>query len=97
MVSCDKVHFTHNLNSTCECPTQNMYELKQKHAWHQAIHVYLCIIQFITNTHTYAYIRSICHETILLTASDALTFKIYLCRNILFGEMVTDILGDPRH
>ena len=35
-------------------------------------------------------IQSICHETILLTTSSALSFIIYACRTILDG-IVTDI------
>ena len=41
-------------------------------------------------------IRSICHETILVTTSSALSFIIYTCRNTL-GKMVTDGLGHLRH
>ena len=41
-------------------------------------------------------IRSIYHETILLTTSSALRFIIYVCKTIL-GGMVTDILEHLRH
>ena len=41
-------------------------------------------------------IRSVCHETILLTTSSALSYIIYTCITIL-GGIVTDILGHLRH
>ena len=49
------------------------------------------------NTHAYAYVVRVCHEMILLVTSGALNFIIYTRKNILFGGMVTDILGQPRH
>ena len=42
--------------------------------------------------HTRLCVRSICHKSILLTTSSALSFIVYACRNILLGGMVTDIL-----
>ena len=49
------------------------------------------------NTHAYAYVVRICLKMILLIISGALSFVIYTCKNILLGEMVTDMLGYPRH
>ena len=48
------------------------------------------------HTHMHLPIQNICHKTILLITSSALSFIIYACRTIL-GGMVTDILGHPRH
>ena len=54
-------------------------------------HVYMLVQQ-----HVCLCIRSIYHEKILFMTSGALSFIIYTCKNIL-SEMVTDILGHPRH
>ena len=57
------------------------------------VSIVMCKIQFITRTRTVCVYRN-CHETIPLTACGALSFIIYSYRNILPGEMVTDIRGD---
>ena len=46
--------------------------------------------------HMLLFIRSNCHEMILLTTSSVLTLIIYACRNIP-GGIVTNILGHLRH
>ena len=70
---------------------------KAKDAWHQTTHVHACTLVYNKcTTHMHLSMRSICHKTILLTTSSALSFKIYVCRTIL-GGMVTDILGHPRY
>ena len=61
---------------------------------HSCAHIYTRVKWMHHNTHLS--IRSICHETILLTTSSASSFIIYACRTIL-GWIVTDILGVPRN
>ena len=91
------VQITHNLNSTHVSHVCNMHVQKQKHVWHQTICLHACKINSpLTHSHTHLSIRSICHETILLTTSSALSFIINACRTIL-GGIVNDILGHPRH
>ena len=43
--------------------------------------------------HMHLSLQSICHDTILLTTSSALSFIMYACRTILGGT----VIDNPRH
>ena len=67
----------------------------KEHAWHQTTHVHVCKISVShMYTHMPLSIQSICHE--MIPSSSALSFIICTCRNI-FGGIVIDIPGHPRH
>ena len=83
--SVNMVQITHNLNST-----------GMSHACSKANK--MCCIKLHVNkctTHMHVSI-SICHETILLITSSALSFIIYACRTIL-GGVVTNKLRHLTH
>ena len=75
------------------CAHAKMYTA-MKRVWHQTIHVHTCKIK--CNTLTRLCVQYLSHEMILLTTSAALSFVICTYRNLLFGGMLTDILGHSR-
>ena len=83
-----RVQITHNLNGTCVCAA--CAKAKNTRGIKPLVYMRVC------TTYTHLSIRSICHETILLTTSSVLSFIIYACRTIL-GGIVTNILGIPRN
>ena len=85
------------------CDTRVCHVCKsKKHAWHQAMCVQTCKMN-APQTHTYTYTHTLIHMKYISSTKQsslqlvgALSSIIHACRNI-FGGIVTDLLGHPRH
>ena len=95
------VQITHNLNGTHISHACNLCLTRVTHVCTACVkakntHGIKPRVYNKCTTHTHLSIRSIHHETILLTTSSALSFIVYACGTIL-GGMITDKLGHLRH